>query len=101
MATIEIRKGDTVQLNLDIKNDGKPFVPDGEKIVFSVGRYGEKEFSLEAENNVVLIPHSLTNELSVGVYEFDVRVYDVDKTLVATPIVGRLSVLGVVNNDLV
>lgn len=101
MVTVEIRKGDTVQLDLDIKSDGQQFVPDKEKIVFSVGRFGKKEFSVEAENSIVLLPHSLTNALSIGTYDFDVRVYDANKALVATPIIGRFSVLGVVNDDLV
>lgn len=101
MTTIEVYKGDTVQINLQITNNGEPFVPqNGEQIVFSVGRLGQVSFSIAAENNVVKIPHDKTDALQVGVYKFDVRIYDAAKTLVATPVVGAFRVLGVVNDDL-
>lgn len=101
MTIIEVRKGDTVQINLKITNNGEPFVPqNGERIVFSVGQVGRKEFSIDAENNVVKIPHEQTNLLSLGNHKFDVRIYDAGKQLVATPIVGVFSVLEVVNGDI-
>lgn len=98
--TLDVRKGDTVQLNLKITNNGEPFTPDGEKIVFSVGRTSSPIFSVEAEDNVVKIPHEKTRNLASGDYKFDVRIYDANKTLVATPIVGVFRVLEVVNVDL-
>ena len=100
MQTIEVRQGDTVQLTLNLTDNGQPFVPDGEKIVFSVGRYKDLLFSLEAVDGVVKIPHERTREMNPGEYKFDVRVYDADKTLVATPVVGAFRVLEVVNHDL-
>lgn len=39
MQTIEVRQGDTVQLNLALTENGQPFVPQEERSVFSVGRY--------------------------------------------------------------
>lgn len=101
MTTIDVRRGDTVQLNLTITNNGEPFVPqNGERIVFSVGRFGSKEFSIDAENSVVKIPHEKTRRLPVGEHKFDVRIYDASKQLVATPIVGVFNVLEVVNGDI-
>lgn len=101
MNTIEIRKGDTIQLNLNITVNGEPFVPTDEKIVFSVGSQNRPLFSIPADENVVKISHEMTNKLSVGKeYQFDVRVYNASKTLVATPIFGQFKVLGVVNDDL-
>lgn len=101
MNTIDVRRGDTVQLELTLTNNGEPFVPESEKVVFSVGGVGGCLFSLEAENMVVKIPHEQTKKLRPGDYKFDVRVYDVGKNLVATPIFGTFRVLEVVNNDLV
>lgn len=98
--TLDVRKGDTVQLNLKITNNGEPFSPDGEKIVFSVGRTSSPIFSIEAVDGVVKIPHDKTKGLASGDYKFDVRIYDADKSLVATPIVGVFRVLEVVNVDL-
>lgn len=100
MQTIEVRQGDTVQLTLALTENGRPFVPDQEKIVFSVGRYKELLFSLEAADGTVKIPHETTREMNPGEYKFDVRVYDQNKNLVATPVVGAFRVLEVVNHDL-
>lgn len=100
MTSIEVYKGDTVQLNLHITNDGQPFIPTKEKIVFSVGRVGSPVFSIEAKDGVVLISHDQTESLRSGKYMFDVRVYDEAKNLVATPIFGEFHVLEVVNLDL-
>lgn len=98
--TIEVRQGDTVQLTLNLTNNGEPFVPTDEKIVFSVGRYKDLLFSLEAEDGTVKIPHEKTRDMNPGEYKFDLRVYDADKNLVATPVVGAFRVLEVVNHDL-
>lgn len=100
MQTIEVRQGDTVQLNLALTENGQPFVPREERIVFSVGRYKDLLFSLEAVDNTVKIPHEKTQTLNPGEYKFDVRVYDQNKNLVATPVVGVFRVLEVVNHDL-
>ena len=100
MQTIEVRQGDTVQLNLALTENGQPFVPQEERIVFSVGRYKDLLFSLEAGDNTVKIPHEKTQALNPGEYKFDVRVYDQNKNLVATPVVGVFRVLEVVNHDL-
>lgn len=97
---IDIFQGDTVQLTLELTENGEPFVPAGEKIVFTVGRYKTTLFSIEAQDGVVRIPHQSTKDLSPGEYKFDVRIYDAAKTLVATPAVGILRVLEVVNRDL-
>lgn len=100
METLEIRQGDTVQLKLNLTENGQPFVPAAEKVVFTVGRLSEVLFSMEAEGGVVKIPHEITNRLTPETYKFDVRVYDAAKTLVATPVVGSIRVLEVVNHDL-
>ena len=101
MTAIEVHKGDTVQLNLTITNNGEPFVPqNGEQIVFSVGRFGLKSFSVHAEDNIVKISHDLTKDMAPGSYNYDLRIYDAAKNLVATPIVGAFKVLGVVNDDI-
>lgn len=100
MNVIEIRRGDTIQLNLNITNNGKPFVPENEKIVFSVGRYGKILFSIEAINNVIKIPYEDTSDLEIGKYKFDIRIYNSEKTLVATPVVGEFIVSEVVNDEL-
>ncbi len=99
--TLEVYRGDTMQLTIRLTNGGEPFTPTDEKVVFTVGRYKEVQFSLEADGEgVVRIPHEQTNALTPGEYKFDVRVYDGAKTLVATPVVGTLRVLEVVNHDL-
>lgn len=100
MNVIEIRRGDTIQLNLDITNNGKPFVPENEKIVFSVGRTGKVIFYIEAKNNVINISHENTKDMPIGDYKFDIRIYDESKTLVATPVVGIFRILEVVNDEL-
>lgn len=100
MKIIEIRKGDTVQLNLTITNNGEPFIPENEKIVFSVGKMGKINFSIEAKDNIIKIPHEMTENLLVGDYKFDIRIYDVNKTYVATPIVGIFRISEVVNYEL-
>nr|WP_317402620.1 hypothetical protein [uncultured Gemmiger sp.] len=100
MTTLEIRQGDTVQLNLNLTENGEPFVPAEEKVVFTLARFDDVLFSLEAEDGVVRIPHEKTDKLTPGTYKFDVRVYNADKTLVATPVVGEIQVTEVVNHDL-
>ena len=100
MTTLEIRQGDTVQLNLNLTENGEPFVPAEEKVVFTLARFDDVLFSLEAEDGVVRIPHEKTDKLTPGTYKFDVRVYNADKTLVATPVVGKIQVTEVVNHDL-
>lgn len=101
MNTIEIRKGDTIQLNLNITANGEPFVPTTEKIVFSVGSPEKPLFSIQADGNVVKISHEKTNRLVSGKeYQFDVRIYNADKSLVATPIYGVVKVSEVVNSAL-
>ena len=100
MQTNYVRQGDTVQLKLALTENGQPFVPQEERIVFSVGRYKDLLFSLEAVDNTVKIPHEKTQALNPGEYKFDVRVYDQNKNLVATPVVGVFRVLEVVNHDL-
>lgn len=101
MNTLEFRKGDTIQLSLSITANGEPFVPTDEKIVFSVGGPDRPLFSIQADGNIVKIPHEKTNRLVPGKeYRFDVRIYNAAKTLVATPIFGVVRVLEVVNNDL-
>lgn len=104
MQTIEIRQGDTVQLKLNLTENGQPFVPDQEKIVFTLSRHGKALFSLTAEDGVFRIPHELTRDLKplrgVDEYKFDVRVYDPNRNMVATPVVGVFRVLEVVNHDL-
>lgn len=100
MQTIEMRQGDTIQLRLDLTVNGQPFVPDKEKIVFSVGRHKDLVFSLDVVDGVVKIPHEKTRDLNPADYRFDIRIYDEGKNLVATPVVGVFRILDVVNHEL-
>ena len=98
---IQIYKGDTVKIEISLENNGQPFVPTTETVVFSIGDGNPSPIiSKNAADNVVILTHEETKALEIGMYSYDVRVYDQDKTLVATPCYGNLKVLGVVNNDL-
>lgn len=100
--TIELRKGDTIRIKITLTNNGQPFVPTNEVVVFSVGKkYSNKVyFSVTAEDGMVNLTHEMTNSLSSGEYIYDVRVYNQEKTLVATPLYGDFIVKEVVNDDL-
>ena len=99
---IEIRQGDTLRLDITITNNGEPFVPTEEKIVFSVGhgRGFSPLFTCPVINGVAEITHEDTKDISPGQYYFDLRVYSADKKLVATPLYGEFNILGVVNGDI-
>ena len=96
---IRIRKGDTVQIAIALQNNGEPFIPQGETVVFSVGDGKNPPLiSKSAHDNAVFLTHEETNALAVGMYLYDVRVYDQSKALVATPCYGNFQILGVVNH---
>lgn len=99
---IEMRKGDTIQIEVSLTNNGEPFVPDGELVVFSVGRALCRNpiFTTPVIDGVAYITHNMTADMRVGLYKYDVRVYTSDKTLVSTPCYGDFELLGVVNNGL-
>lgn len=97
-----MHKGDTVQVQVNLTNNGEPFVPDTEQVVFAVGRTfgGNPLFSVAVVDGAANITHEMTRCIPVGKYKFDVRVYTKDKTLVATPCYGDFELLEVVNNEL-
>lgn len=101
--TIELRKGDTAQIEVSLTtDDGQPFIPVDEVVMFSVGKKYSKKvyFSVPVEDEIANLTHEMTNSLSPGEYVYDVRVYNDDKTLVATPLYGDFIVKEVANDDL-
>lgn len=102
MTPIKIRQGDTLRLDVTLTNNGEPFVPTNEQIVFAVG-YGSGVppiFTCPVIDGVAQITHEQTKDLKVANYYYDLRVYDASKLLVATPLYGTFAVLGVVNSDI-
>ena len=102
MERIEIRRGDTLQLGVVLTDqNGETFTPaPGQKLMLSVGIAGSPMFTVPVVDGVAGIRHEDTKSISPGEYRFDVRLYDADKTLVATPIYGEFAVLEVVNDDI-
>lgn len=99
---IKIRKGDTLRLDITLTNNGEPFEPTNEQVVFAVGR-GHRSpplFICPIVDGVAQITHDQTKDLPVAKYTYDLRVYDADKRLVATPLYGEFEVLEVVNGDI-
>ncbi len=101
---IQIVRGDTKDLKISITQNGQPFVPTTEKIVLTVKKtYNANDPALiqkEVVNGIVKIAHEDTVNLGYGEYVFDVRIYNPDKSVVSTPIVGTLEITKVVNNDI-
>ena len=99
---IQMYKGDTIQVGISLTNNGEPFIPTTEKIVFSVGKNigGNPIFSVESSDGIAYITHEMTKSMSPGNYKYDVRVYTENKSLVATPCYGDFELLGVVNNGI-
>lgn len=99
---IEMYQGDTIDLNVELTQNGEPFDTTDFEVVFSVSnRIGETPiFKLPIIDNYVKITHELTKDLSLGNYQYDVRIYDQSKSLVSTPCVGSLYIKGVVNNEI-
>lgn len=98
---IEIRKGDTLRLDITLTNNGEPFIPVDEQIVFAVGNgVSSPLFTCPVVEGVAQITHEQTKSLPCRTYKFDVRVYNANKELVATPLFGDFKLLEVVNNDL-
>lgn len=99
---IEMYKGDTLRLDVTLTNNGEPFVPTDEQVVFAVG-YGHGSpplFTSLVVEGMAQITHDQTKGLSAGSYCYDLRVYDADKKLVATPLFGEFVLLEVVNGEL-
>lgn len=99
---IEMYKGDTLRLDVTLTNNGEPFVPTDEQVVFAVGHgHGSPPlFTSPVVEGVAQITHDQTKSLSAGSYCYDLRVYDADKKLVATPLFGEFVLLEVVNGEL-
>lgn len=102
MTDIEIYKGDTVQIEITLTNNGEPFITTDENILFSVGEVIGKPplFTIPVIDGVADITHDITKKMKIGNYIYDVRVYTSDKTLVATPCIGNFRIKGVVNNEI-
>ena len=99
---IEMYKGDTLRLDVTLTNNGEPFVPTDEQVVFAVG-YGHGSpplFTSLVVEGVAQITHDQTKDILAGSYCYDLRVYDADKKLVATPLFGEFILLEVVNNGI-
>lgn len=98
---ISMHKGDTLRLDVSLTNNGEPWTPTNEFIVFSVGfGYNSPAFSVPVIDGVGQITHEQTKDLPPGNYKYDLRVYNSNKELVATPLFGSFIILGVVNNDI-
>lgn len=91
-----------MRLDVTLTNNGEPFVPTDEQVVFAVG-YGHGSpplFTSLVVEGVAQITHDQTKGISAGSYCYDLRVYDADKKLVATPLFGEFVLLEVVNGEL-
>lgn len=98
---IKIRKGDTLRLDITLTNNGEPFEPTNEQVVFAVGKgVSSPLFTCPVVEGVAQITHEQTKSLPCGTYKFDVRVYNANKELVATPLFGDFKLLEVVNGDI-
>lgn len=102
METLEIWRGDTLCLTVALTDgEGQPFVPaPGQQVVFAAGWPGEPLVTAPVQDGKATLRHEDTARLLPAEYSFDVRVYDEDKTLVATPIFGKFIVREVVNDAL-
>lgn len=101
---MEIIRGDTKEISVTITKNGEPYVPLGEKVVFTVKKDYEEDSPILIQHDVVngkvIITHNDTVNLEYGKYVYDVRVYRPDLSEVQTPIIGTLKIAKVVNNDL-
>lgn len=102
MDILQIYRGDTLRLTVTLTDSGgKPFVPaEGQQVVFSVGWPGEVLVAVPVTEGAANLTHQDTARLLPNEYCFDVRVYNADKTLVATPIFGKFIVKEAVNDAL-
>lgn len=101
---MEIIRGDTKEISVSITKNGEPYVPLGERVVFTVKKdYDDDEVLIQHDvvNSKVFITHEDTVNLDYGNYVYDVRVYRPDLSEVQTPIIGKLKITKVVNNNLV
>lgn len=98
---ITIRKGDTIEIEVELSMNGELFVPQEEIVEFSVGFGKNKPFFIcPVINGVAHITHEQTRNMECGNYKYDVRVYTKDKILVATPIFGVFKIVEVINNEI-
>lgn len=101
---ITMYQGDTMEVAIEITEivDGveQPWTPTNETVMLSVGSQNNPIFFRPVINGIAFIEHEDTQNMSPGNYKFDVRVYDVEYNLVATPLAGDFVLLGVINYEL-
>lgn len=99
---IDIVKGDTISLAIELFSDGEPFIPEsGQSVWFSIGTGKTIPFvKKEVIENVVTITYADVQEIPAGAYNYDVRVYNASKVLVATPCYGIIRFMEVPNYEL-
>lgn len=101
---ITMYQGDTMEVTVEITEivDGeeRPWTPTNETVMLSVGNPGNPIFQCPVVDGVARIEHEDTQTMTPNEYVFDVRVYDPNYNLVATPLVGRFNLLEVVNHEL-
>lgn len=101
---ITMYQGDTMEVTVEITEivDGeeRPWTPTNETVMLSVGNPGNPIFKRPVEGGVVRIEHEDTQTMMPNNYKFDVRVYDPNYNLVATPIIGDFILLDVINREL-
>lgn len=98
---IEIKQGDTVTIEVALFVDNIEYKPSEAEIVeFAVKKNlsdPEALFTEPVSSGVVQLDHTDTKDLTCGLYNYDVRIYTADKSLVLTPIVGLVHICEVVN----
>ena len=101
---ITMYQGDTMEVTVEITEivDGeeRPWTPTNETVMLSVGNPGNPIFQRPVVDGVARIEHEDTQTMMPNEYVFDVRVYDPNYNLVATPLVGIFNLLEVVNHEL-
>ena len=101
---ITMYQGDTMEVTVEITEiaDGeeRPWTPTNETVMLSVGNPRNPIFQRPVVDGVARIEHEDTQTMMPNNYKFDVRVYDPNYNLVATPIIGDFVLLDVINREL-
>ena len=101
---ITMYQGDTMEIMVDIteivNGEERPWKPTNETVMLSIGVPGNVLLQREVVDGTARIEHEDTQTMTPKKYDFDVRIYDPDYHLVATPIIGKFQLLGVVNREL-
>lgn len=103
-ANVAMYQGDTMEISIEIteviNGEEQPWTPTNETVMFSVGTTNNILFQREVINGKTRIEHEDTQDIAPDTYDFDVRVYDAEYNLVATPLVGKFQIMDVVNHEL-